>query len=288
MDPDQTGRDPVELWDHRRLPVATIEELEQGQASRAIERQAEVMVLDGDDRLVSRAVTAFRRRHRGRERPVRYLPLRTGRFDRIAAELGAPKPSRRLAKRMLDDPERFQESTTQRRALRVVTSARPAPVWGFSVGLGLFFRLFEILQRSEGQGLSGLRSAVGELARQVTGGEGRRFEAVGARVSVDYQAWAEQVGYLVASGLESSWLGLSLADRVEPRWEGSESAGGLVGKVAGSAALPGFLQGGAGRAFERIHVDGNEGFVVDGELYDPAEPHVLQVGPGHVCDFVDV
>jgi hypothetical protein len=285
VDPTQRDRDPHKLWDPRRFAVATIEELEQGEACRAVEHAARLIVLDGDDRLVSRAVTAYQRRHSGRDEPLEFMPLETGRFHRIADEVGGPEPSERLASRVAEGEIREETSTARRRALRITSTARPAPIWGFSVGNGLFFRLFEMLQRSEGGGVAGLRSVVGQLADDWAGGTGQRFESVGARVSVDYTPRTDKLGYLIASGLEQTWLGLRGADGSRPGWQGSETAGELVKSVAG-AAIPSFLGGTPGDAFDRIHVDGPGGFVVDGELFEASGPHVLQVAPGPQCKFV--
>lgn len=286
VDPDQPGRDPMDAWDARELPIATIDELETGDACRAIESQARVIVLDGDDRLFSRAMTAFRRHHRGRERPLEFLPLQVGRFHRLADEVGAPKPTLRVRKRLARVGREGVETKRRRRTLRVTSSAYPAPIWGFSAGAGLFFRMFEILLRSDGRGLSGLGSVVSQIAREVTSGPEQRFEPLGARVAVDYEPWSERLGYLVASGLETSWLGIQIAEERSARWLGSETASGFVTKLASTAALPGFLQGTDAREFERIHVDGDGGFVVDGELYDPGEPHILQIAEGPYVEIV--
>jgi len=286
IDPDHAERDPHEMWDAGRFPVATIEELEDQRACRAVESQARLIVLDGDDRLMTRALTVYRRHHRGREKPLDFLPLKTGRFRRIAEELGAPEPSARLADRLADGTVRSQTETHSRRALKVTSSAEAAPVWGFSVGSGLMFRLFEMLLRSEGAGLRGVRSAVTELARELTNRAGRRFEPVRARVTVDYESRTNQLGYLMASGLEQSWLGVRLADGDRPGWQASESARGFVTNMAGAAAIPGFLRGTRAEDFERIHIDNGGGFVVDGELYDPGVPQVLQIAPGPTIDFV--
>ncbi|MFB6374725.1 MAG: hypothetical protein ABEN55_16760 [Bradymonadaceae bacterium] len=275
IDTEQPGRDPRGLWDAGRFPVATIEELEGQRAPRAVESQARLIVLDGDDRLVSRALTVYQRHHRGREKPLEFLPLETGRFRRIAEEIGAPEPSARLADRLAGSSVRSEAETHPRRTLKVTSSSRPAPIWGLSVGVGLLFRLFEMLLRSEGAGLRGIRSAVTELARELTNQAGRRFEPVRARVTVDYQPWSDQLGYLMASGLRKSWLGVRLAEGDRPRWQGSESARGFIKKMAGAAAIPGFLRGAQA-----------EGFVVDGELYDTGGAHVLQIAPGPQIDFV--
>ncbi len=284
VDPTVRGRDPRDAWDTRRLPVATIDELEQGTACRAVETDARLIVLDGDDRLVSRAVTAYQRRHRGRPAPLELLPLEVGRFCRVAREVGGPRPTDRFAERLAAGEIRSQTTAMHRRALRVTSSALPAPVWGFSAGSGLVYRLFEMLLRSEGGGFSGLRSVVAQFADGLAGGE-RRFDTVGARISVDYRPEGDDLGYLVASGLERSWLGLRAASDQRPGWQGSDSAGELVRAVAGAATLPDFLGRTGGAEFRRIHIDGPGGFVVDGELYEPDAAHVLQIAPGPEWTF---
>jgi hypothetical protein len=65
-----------------------------------------------------------------------------------------------------------------------------------------------------------------------------------------------------------------------------ESAQQLAKKLAGSAALPKFMQTSRAEQGRRIHVDSTGGFVVDGTLYDPGEPHVLQLRSEHRVTFV--
>jgi hypothetical protein len=272
-------------WSSHRLPVATIDELEEGRASRSHESLASVIVLDGDDRLVSRAVTIYRRQFRGRERPLRFLPLQTGRFTTVASAVGAPKSLPRMAERIASDGS-IGWNETRIPALRVTSSARSAPLWGFSAGAGLFFRLFETYYRSAGGGIAGLGAAVGELLKGMTSGGGGRLEPVSARVTVDYEPWGDRLGYLLASTLDASWLGLPVEAASPMGWMAGESAQQLAKKLAGSAALPKFMQTSRAEQGRRIHVDSTGGFVVDGTLYDPGEPHVLQLRSEHRVTFV--
>lgn len=273
-------------WDALHLPVAEIGALEEGRANRAAENLAGTIVLDGDDRLAARALTVYQRRQSVRERPVRFVPLQTGRFQRLAKSLGGPAPRKRLARLLAEEgvPEHWSEQ--RRRSLRVTTSARAAPLWGFNFGMGVVFDLFETLARTEGGGFSGWSSMGSKLVRQLASAETGRLEPEGARLSVDYEPRDEALGYLVASGLERTWMGISAAQGRAPGWSGGRATRSFLREVAGSAAVPRFLRGGGGDTFERIHVDGPGGFVLDGELYDPAEPHVVQVAVGPTVRFI--
>lgn len=281
---DDSGASGLD-WKSHHLPVEPVSHLEAGRASRTIENLGETIVLDGDDRLVARALTAYRRRHVGRDRPLRFVPLRTGSYHRIADEVGGPRPSERLARQLADGGIPGHWSRQTHPTLRLTTSARPAPLWGFSVGAGIVFRLFETVLRSEGEGLSGLGSMASRLARQIGGETGTTLESQGARVSVDYEPQSEQLDYLLATALSTTWLGLPGRTDGAPAWIGGTSGRQFLTRVAGSAALPSFLGGGGTAPFERLHVDGSEGFVVDGELYDPGEPHVLEVAEGRPVTF---
>jgi hypothetical protein len=145
--------------------------------------------------------------------------------------------------------------------------------------------LFETVLRSEGEGLSALGSMASRLMQQFGNGAEAILESHGSRVSVDYEPESEKLDYLLATALSSTWLGLPGRTDGSPVWFGGASGRQFLTRLAGSAALPSFLGGGGAEPFERIHIDGSNGFVVDGELYDPGEPHVLEVSKGRPVTF---
>ncbi len=96
---------------------------------------------------------------------------------------------------------------------------------------------------------------------------------------------AEQVGYVLASSLERSWLGLDMT-RQKMGVRLGDSGKELLGEVARSRALPRFVRPrGHVQAFERLHIDWSAGYVLDGELFEPARPYVVQVKQGPVAHF---
>jgi len=273
-------------WSSMHVPVETVEQLEKGRASRTVEDLGETIVIDGDDRVVSRALTAYRRTYAGRERPVQLVPLRTGSVHRVADAVGGPRPSERLARQLAEAGAPDHWHSHDEPTLRVTTSARPAPLWGFSLGAGIVYRLFETVLRTEGEGLSGLGSMASRLARRFGEEANRDVAARGDRVSVDYEPLGDSVGYVVATALSSTWLGLSRGGTAGPVWWRGDSGREFVRNVASSAAIPGFLGGGSAETFGRLHIDGPGGFVLDGALFDPGEPHVLEVASGRDVTFL--
>lgn len=249
----------------------------------ALEAKPSALVVDGDDRLVSAVVTAMRRRAPG-ERPAgdapALLPLATGDYQTVAGLLGGPRTTVGLPGKLLRALRKGYWTRARLPTVRVLASCEPAPLWGFSFGAGILFTLFEAHHRSGGRGLSGLGGTVSRLAREFATSGGERLQARSGRMTVDWEPWGESIGYVVASGLTKTWLGLQPGDGEEARWLGDPAGGDFLRKVAGSRAVPRFLRGAQGEAFERIHIDWSGGFVLDGELYDPGVPYVLEVTDG--------
>jgi hypothetical protein len=248
---------------------------ESGEAGASVvgDRRPAGVVIDGDDRLVSRVVTLLRRRH-GRDCEVPIQLVDTGTFGTMASAVDAASATR--VRSMLSADETWLDRQRARLPLlRMTSSAEPAPIWGANFGAGAWFKFAEIVQRGGGQVGNSLRSAARSALDAIGGGEVSRWRVDGARVTIDRKPWGEQVGHLLASSLQSSWLGLQPADGTSPGWIGDTTVSSLPGMLARSR-VPGFGGDDAHR-FEHLHVNWNAGCVIDGRLVDAGKPHAVEL-----------
>jgi hypothetical protein len=213
--------------------------------------------------------------------------MRTDAQTLVADQLDAPGPTPKSFRHL---KSALLETGLQRRllpTLKVSSSARNAADYGFSFGAGLFYGLFEAYRRARPVAGGSMAATLGRMAREQVLGGGATLAPVRARVSVDRRPEGESLGYLVASSVQRSWLGLSMHDEHPVSFRMGESGTELAGKVAKSRALPRLLQSKQqARPFETIHLDWSAGYVLDGELYEPARPYVLQVAEGPVAHFL--
>lgn len=255
-----------------------------GRLERHVGEGTELVVLDGDDRLVHRALTAGRQLSPELARGLRWAPLRRGRFDRIARDLGAPRPgeARDAVETWL---ERESPSVVERPSLRVDASSLEHSLVGLTVGGGACYTIVEALHR--GGGLGELGRTLGEFVRGMASSArgGPSDEAV--RLSVDYSPRGEEMGYLLASGLRTSWFGVALGGEQEAKMVAGEQPGELASRLARERALPS-LTSGAGESFGRIHLDWSGDLAVDGELYSPDSPYALEIAQGGAVPFADL
>lgn len=243
------------------------------------------IVIDGDDRLVSTIITAYRRWQTPGTPEGRFCPIHTDAFATIASDVGAPERQPGLPARLADRAAGERWSMTTRESIRVTPSTEPASQYGFTFGAGLWFALFEMQYRT-GTRSTGWGRALGEWAKELLSSDGEsRFQPETGRVSIDYEPWGETLGYALISGLETTWFGESFGgDSLQ--WRAGESGRTFVREATTSRAMPSFFREGTGESFDRIHLDWTGGYVLDGELYDPDVPYVLQLAPGPEITFV--
>ncbi len=268
------------------IPAAP-DESKADSVGRLLDARVDVIAVAGDDRLIGDVLSTHRRHFRTHPTPLRLFVMRTGQFTQVADALDAPplepKTFRRLKSVLLDGRLNRRLLPT----LKVSSSAEPAARLGFSFGAGLFYRLFEAYHRAGPSAVGAVTSTLGRLAREMLFDARSSLEPVRARVAVDGKPRAEAIGYLLASSLKSSWLGLRLLEERKASFRLGDSGAELIREVAKSRALPRFLRSQPGaEAFERIHVDWTGGYVLDGELYEPAMPYVVQLKEGPVAHFV--
>jgi hypothetical protein len=250
----------------------------------ALETQPEVIVTDGDDRLVGRVITEIRRV--GVDGEPAILPVGNRPYRTVGRRVGRSVPGRGIAGAVADELQGGDAEVLELPTLRVTSSTEPAPRWGFNLGAGILFPLFEAHHRAGGEGWSGLSGAVGQLAQRVATAGSEAFEPRRGRIVVDGQPWGDSLGYLLVSSLDRSWLGLEMSDQDRPTWVAGKAGGEFVRRLAKSRALPGFLSNADGRPFDGIQIDWSEGCVLDGDLVDPGRAHVLDIRPGEAAKLL--
>lgn len=243
------------------------------------------VVIDGDDRTVGAVVTARVRQRSPGDTEVRFCPLRTDGFDTIASAVDGPEREPDVPGRLDERVGSNRWRATQLPSIRTTPSTEAASQYGFNFGAGAVFALFELRYRA-GDRFGGWRRTLGEWARKLVSSRGETlFEPETCRMTIDYEPRGETLGFLLASALETSWFGWSF-DADGPRWQGGESGSDFIREAARARTLPSFVRGESGHAFDRIHIDWTGGYVLDGELYDPDVPYVLQLAPGPQITFV--
>jgi hypothetical protein len=286
------------VWSDGIYVPAAPDEPKVATIGRMLDQKVDVIAVAGGDRLIADVLSVHRRHFRHHPTQLRLFAFDTGQLNEVASHLDAPplaaKSFRRLERAVIDAALNRRLLPT----LKVTSSAKPAARVGFSFGAGLFYRLFEAYHRggwsatgTKGSGVtsrvSSLVSSVGQLGKDMLVDAGRSFEPIRARVAIDGRPRSEEIGYLLASSLDTSWLGLSLLEERELSFRMGQSGGDLARQVAKARALPRFMQKArVAEAFDRIHVDFSGGYVLDGELFEPSKPYVVQVEAGPVAHFV--
>ncbi|QDG49748.1 hypothetical protein FIV42_03050 [Persicimonas caeni] len=280
------GFDQTVFADGVYVPAAP-DETKVASLGRLLDQEVDVVAVVGDDRLVADVLSTHRRHFRTHPTPLRLFVMRAGQFTRVADALDAPalepKTFRRLKSALLAGNLNRRLLPT----LKVTSSAQPSAQLGFSFGAGLFYRLFEAYHRAGASTVGAVSSTLGRIAREMLLESTSALEPVKARVAVDGRPRADSIGFLLASSLKHSWLGLHLLEERDISFRMGNSSAELIREVAKARALPRFLRSDSGaEAFERIHIDWTGGYVLDGELYEPSMPYVVQVKEGPVAHFV--
>lgn len=287
-DADQLAAVDDRLWSgeafmepHAGPPTAEVLE-------EMLDARARLFVVVGDDGYLGRVLTLYHRHLRGHTTPFRLCVVDAGADSVVADTLDAPKLSKRnvaalARKARVDDLDRTSLST-----LRVTSSAREAADLGFSFGAGLLFELFEASRRASSSGLSGIASELGRLGRR-TLFDGEAGSMEGARLAVNRRPARAAPAYLLAGSLDRSWFGLKLRDDAPRSYRAGDSTSSLVGQVARNRAVPRLLDSGSdAEPFETIHIDWSHGYVLDGQLFEPARPYVVQVAEGPPAHFFSI
>jgi hypothetical protein len=236
----------------------------------------EAAVVLGDDFTLSRLATALHEELRDDARRFELLPVDVGEVCTVAQAIEAPGTGWRDRRRTAKALNSADLRRTRVPSLRVVDSALASARLGFAFGMGTPFDYFEARARSERGRRLGALESVARLTRDTL--RDSRGRAVEADIFVDWEPSAERFGYFVATPLERTWfdvaMGRGATYRVGRRALELVGARSKVGRVVENATGAGAEQ------FQRVHIDTNSGYVVDGELFDPRRPRTVAITDG--------
>ena len=282
-DPDAVDGFDASIWEHPPYLLRDGDEQLAATLGRYLDARCDVVAVVGGDAFLGEVVTAYQRRFRKHPAPLRLFVMRCGKPDTVAQGMGAPELSVRSFRRLASAVNEGQLNRRLLRTLKVTSSARAAAQFGFSFGAGLLFGIFEAMQRSQPSRFGALPAVVARLTHEAVVGGGGSLQPVPGRVAVDSSPVAEQFGYLLASSLQESWFGLKMNERVDISYRMADSSRELAKQLARSRAIPRLLRSARGEGFERIHIDWSAGYVLDGELYQPSKPYVIQLERGPIA-----
>lgn len=273
-----------EVWALPGFLKPGIDETHREALGRYLNAGVELVLVLGSDALVGDVLTLHRRDFRTHRTPLNLAVMEVGAPHTVADALGFGAPSLKACSQLKDALQKGALSRRRLPTLRVTSSSLPAAHYGFACGAGLFYRIFETFHRHTG-GIAAAGSVLSRVARRLITGGSSGFESVQARLSVDGQPHAEAFGFWLAGSLDSSWFGLNLGEG-GAGFRSGETPRELLGQVAKSRMRPSFLrairpvEGDVVIDFGCIHMDGSAGYVLDGELFDPDKPYMLQIEPG--------
>ena len=263
-------------------------------ALRQLERSGlELLIVNGGDGTLQYVLSALLADPRRQQLPA-IAPLRGGRTNMTAADLGADRnPVRGLA-RVLDaaDGGYLERLIVQRSVLRVRSSHRAADQYGMFFGAGLIRRAIGVVHRSfppgRSQGLFGASVVTGALIAKLLFRPTRGILTpdkcsvqIGGRELLDAELYL-----LIASSLDRLFL------RLNPFW--GEGDGGVRLTAIESraerlalAALPAMTgrarpwmtpdEGFTSVDTPQARIRMNCGFTVDGELFDPEPEEEIEL-----------
>lgn len=286
VEPGQFSGAEVDAWTTDAAVRPETERVDRAALDELAERKVDVVALVGGDAFIGEVLSVYQRHFRRRATPLRFYVMRAGSPTSVADALGAPTPSKASIKRLEAEAREGKLERHVLPTLRVTSSVRPAADLGFSFGAGLWFELFEAYERAAGGGLGGLASVLRRLGSK-SSLQDASAPSPDARVSIDRSQRLQAPAYLLASTLKTSWLGLKMSDDRPQSLRMGESGRELIGQVARNRAVPRMFRSEAdAQPFETLHIDWSQGYVLDGELYEPARPYVVQLAEGPPAPFV--
>lgn len=256
------------------------------------------VLLIGSDSLLAEVVTLHRRHFSAHEVSLQLSILQAGALHTVADQLGSDAATKKALARFKSAVLKEKLKRRQLATLKITSSALPAAQYGFNFGAGLFYPLFEAFLRSATKTAAGSAlsqaAALSATAASLFGsalrrgiGQGQPYlESTAARLSIDGYPTADQFSYLLASSIERSWLGLRMLSE-SPSLMRGDSARELLTRVAAARALPTFMHSSdaSATAFNQVQLDLAAGYVLDGVLFQPEKPYVLQVKAGQPVFF---
>ncbi|MDP6979881.1 MAG: diacylglycerol kinase family protein [Myxococcota bacterium] len=269
-------------------------------------QEVDVLIVNGGDGTLQYALTEILGQHTFEGRVPMIAPLRGGRTNMTACDIGCDKDAVRGMAGLIEDIEngRLDERVTPRPVLRVRHGIDRESEYGMFFGLGVIHRAIELNhQLFDNERARKIQGAIG--ATMVTAGLVGRL-AVGdtdgilspdkVQVIIDGEPQERGEFYLgIASSLDRLFSGM------RPFW--GEGAGGVkFSTIAADAhripgALAGILRGKprsyvteengyTSRNARRVELCLDCGFTVDGELFDPEPGRRVELTADHTVQFV--
>jgi hypothetical protein len=238
------------------------------------------LVIDGDDRFVHRVITAYLSDVSLRSRPLRFLPVGGHPLSTIAHHAQGGLDARDIAALLRSEKDTDWEVVSVR-ALKVTSSNHRSAHYGFGFGAGWWHGAFEAYHRSGRPYGASLARSVVNLGRDVLGSSGASMGAEPIRFTVDYRPMGESWRHLHVTSLSRGWLGVAGAVNGEACLRLGSDEKELLGQAVRGRVVSGLgTREPVSVRFERLHLQGQLGYVLDGELYGSSGPQVVEVCHG--------
>lgn len=255
------------------LPVhAWPEDIEEGgtRLEALFDEDHEAFIVHGDDELLGKVVTAYWRRSNLGGKPLSLWPLRVGE-GMVSSWLTGTMEPRKAAKLIKKGSIRWHRQPLG--TLKVTASTNRGAWYGFSFGAGWVYRAFEARKRAQGSA-GNFVTAWSRLATDTWRDDDGRSLAL--RTAVDHQATNSGAGSMVATTLGKTYFGLGSGEARCVLWSHLTTSD-LVKRALTPEVLD---RSRGGQAFESLHLDTPEGWILDGRLHAAGEPGVVQVTSG--------
>lgn len=263
------------------------------------DRGVELLVVNGGDGTLQRALTEILG-HTPGWRPI-IAPLRSGRTNMAALDLGASRTPTRALRHLVEDARegRIASRVTSRPVMRMELEGEGPAHFGMFFGAGIIYRGIQLnhhrFPKEKAKGLFGPLVTIGELLPQVISGRQAGILAPDKlQITLDRQpAGTDAYTLVIATTLERFFL------RMRPFWGTGPGPLRLTTMTAGTRgfgrALPQILRGrpparpteglSSCNAHEgRFRLDC--GVTLDGELFDPKSGRVVRLTAPERVEFL--
>ena len=251
-------------------------------------REVELLIVNGGDGTLQTVLSEILGRRALDGRVPLLAPLRGGRTNMTALDLGVQRNSIRALAQLVEAARagRLEERITERRVLRIEYSLQAGVHYGMFLGAGTIYRATQLVQRifprGRAQGVFGgtlvTAGLLGRLAMARNPGE--ILSPDKARVLLDGEpVKGDEFSLVMMSSLDR------LFARMRPFWGRGEGGVQFTAIAKGAEqlwrAIPGILAGRPGtsaseekgytsRRASCVELDMSCGFTLDGELLEPA------------------
>ena len=247
--------------------------------ARQLDARCEVIVAQGDVSFLMWLVTLYQQSFASHPVPPGFFPFSPSpRPTRLDAWLELDEKPKKRARRVIEGARKKKLEEKHLPTLRVTSSLEPHARLALDFGLGAIFDLQEAALRGQLAGAVQVGQMVARLADELINAPSTSPTG-GARIVVDGEPLAAPPAYMFASTLPTGLFGLAMSREGGARLRRGEELGELAKDLARARAPLSMLRGEAPR-FERVLVDFEQRYLLDGELKTPSAPFVLQVEAG--------